>query len=61
MKEELAFSQAAVVGVNIRTAEDQVAVQQTSLGRCGFLESLKIKQNLASNKKIRTSFQAMSK
>lgn len=56
MKEELAFSQAAVVGVNlnIRTAEDQVAVQQTSLGRCGFLESLKIKQNLASNKKIRT-------
>lgn len=62
MKEELAFSQAAAGGVNlnIRTAEDQVAVQQTSLGRCGFLESLKIKQNLASNKKIRTSFQAMS-
>lgn len=60
MKEELAFSQAAMVGVNITTAEDQVAVQQTSLGRCVSLESLKIKQNLASNKKIRTSCQAVS-
>lgn len=60
MKEELAFSQAAMVGVNITTAEDQVAVQQTSLGRCGLLESLKIKQNLASNKKIKISCQAVS-
>lgn len=53
MKEEIAFSQAAMGGVNIRPAEDQVAVQQTSLGGCGVLENLKIKQNLASNKKIK--------
>lgn len=60
MKVELAFSQAAMVGVNIRTAEDQVAVQLTSLGGCRFLESMKIKQNLASNKKIKTFCQAVS-
>lgn len=49
---ELALSQAAMVGVdlNTRAAEDQVAVQQTSLGYL-FSEGLKIKQNLANKEK----------
>lgn len=49
---ELALSQAAMVGVdlNTRAAEDQVAVQQTSLGYF-FSEDLKIKQNLTNKEK----------
>lgn len=54
MKEELTLSQAAVVGVNlnIRAAEDQVAVQQISLGGF-FSDGLKINQNLANLNKTK--------